>query len=392
MLAALDWLTKNDTRFEFVAIGPPVGRLADAFQDRGIPLIGWSPIDASGQRLSSSEIEESLKEIIANLRPRLLHANSLAMGRLAARSSDALGLPTTAHLRDIINLSAAAVADLNRNQRLVAVSEATRKFHVAQGVVEGRVSVVRNGIDLDEFQPRSASGRLLAELGLLCHPGSAGFSSCPGHVFSHKDDEHVSERPPSDDRPILIATIGQIGLRKGQDTLAAAAPAIIERFPNAHFLLIGERTSQKNESIEFERSIHRAFAVAGLTNRLHLLGLRDDVAILLNDIDVLVHPAKQEPFGRVLLEASAAGIPIVATNVGGTTEIVLDGITGLLVPPKDPDALAKATIRILADRVLARTLRDGARERAMREFSIAAAAINLTSVWSGVLNSADLFR
>ena len=215
--------------------------------------------------------------------------------------------------------------------------------------------VIRNGIDLDQFKPRFPTGWLHDELGL----------------------NHES---------LLIACIGQIGLRKGQDVLAAAAPDIVTHVPNTHFLLIGERTSQKAESIEFEQTIHRLFDEAGLADHLHLLGNRDDVAEILGEIDLLIHPANQEPFGRVLLEASAAGVSIVATNVGGTSEIVLDGVTGRLIPSKDPIALADAVIKSLTDKTVSQQFRHAARERALNEFSINTAAQKLSEFWNVILN------
>ena len=182
-----------------------------------------------------------------------------------------------------------------------------------------------------------------------------------------------------------MACIGQIGLRKGQDVLAAAAPDIVAQVPDAHFLLIGERTSQKTESIEFEQAIHRRFAEAGLSDRLHALGHREDVADILSEIDLLVHPANQEPFGRVLLEASAAGVSIVATDVGGTSEIVVDGLTGLLVPPRNSSALAKAVTEIVSDQTKSFQFRENARRRAVSEFSNVVAADRLSRVWHDLI-------
>ena len=284
----------------------------------------------------------------------MLHANSLAMGRLAGRVANRLTIPTISHLRDILKLSNASIADLNRNRRLIAVSNATREFHVARGLDAKRVVVVRNGLDLECFQPRAATGWLHDELNL---PRSAK----------------------------LLVTIGQIGLRKGQDVLAAAAPAIVREQPDAHFVLVGERSSTKEESIAFERAIIDRFAQLDLADRLHRLGTRHDVPNLLTEITLLVHPAHQEPFGRVLLEAAACGVPVVATNVGGTSEIVVDGETGRLVPARDSSMLALAVNEVLADEQTRHRMSVAARVRAVREFDIAQAAHLLADQWRGVL-------
>lgn len=395
MLAVLDALNKQPLRFEFVAIGPPAGRLANALRDRDIPLVGWSTQAADGQRFSTELIESSLREIVDAVQPQLLHANSLAMGRLTGRCFANEKMPVTAHLRDIIKLSGAAVSDLNQNRRLVAVSAATKAFHVAQGFDASRVCVVHNGIELEQFRPRPRTGGLLREIckrrrekALVSRVASSALLPVDllNQIPKRSDINDTSITATSPElRPCLIATIGQIGLRKGQDVLAAAAPDVIKRFSNAQFVLIGERTSQKEESVLFEQGIQQAFDKAGLSDHLHFLGNREDVPFIMNEIDLLVHPAQQEPFGRVLLEASASGTAIIATNVGGTSEIVLDGTTGLLVAARDASALSSAIIRLLSDPSEAQALADAARKRAVTEFSIEIAAHKLANVWDEVL-------
>ena len=352
MLAALDWLQTNDTRFEFIAVAPTTGRLADALRAREITVYDH-PLKSSDHR-PPGDNDQLLREIIESCKPDLLHANSLSMGRRSGRIASSLKIPVTSHLRDIIKLSRAAISDLNDNTCLIAVSHATRAFHVAQGITGERCRVVHNGLDLNQFQPRPPTGRLRDELGL----------SFEGH---------------SD--PILIATIGQIGLRKGQDVLAAAAPLIVDKVPQAHFLIIGERSSQKLESVEFEQALNDQFAKSGLIDHLHLLGNRDDIPEILNEIQLVVHPANQEPFGRVLLEAASSGVPVVATDVGGTSEIITHNETGLLVPPRDPEALAHAVIDLLTVPGKADRFRQKARERAVRNFSIGNSARHLADVW-----------
>lgn len=367
ILAAIDWLRGNDDRFEFVAIAPPVGRLADELRTRGIAIRAWSLWDDTSRRYSAEDVEFSLQRAVDEVNPDLLHGNSLAMGRLIGRAASDLRVPTTAHLRDIIKLSASAIADLNRNRMLIAVSEATRVFHVSQGFDSSRVCVVRNGIDLKSFQPKGATGYLHSELGL---------PFVRSESLADADTQSVR----------LIAAIGQIGLRKGLDVLAAAAPLTIARIPGAHFLFIGERLSQKEESVRFEQSIQEKFVANGIADRLHLLGYRGDVADILNEVDLLVHSANQEPFGRVLLEGCAVGVPIVATDVGGTSEIIIDHETGVLVPSRNPPALAAAMIDLLIDRAKAVRYREAARRRAESEFGISNSAQKLAQVWERVLN------
>lgn len=350
MLACVDCLKTQAADVEFVAIAPSRGRLADALADRGIEVVSWMTTQLDSTRMQREQQQATLIEAIQQAKPTLLHANSLSMGRLTGSIADRLTIATTSHLRDILHLSGPAMADLNRNALLIAVSHATREAHVSRGMHPDRVVVIHNGLDLNQFQPRPFRGWLPQELGL---PDSA----------------------------TLIATIGQIALRKGQDLLAAAAPDIVRSVPDAHFLLIGERSSTKTESIQFEQSIAQRFADLGLESHLHCMGSRDDVPAMLNEIDLIVHPANQEPFGRVLLEAAASGVPVVATNVGGTAEIVVDGLTGRLVPPGDPDALAGAVVSLLTDSKSLQAMGLAARERAVQEFNVTRAAQKQLALW-----------
>jgi glycosyltransferase involved in cell wall biosynthesis len=284
----------------------------------------------------------------------LVHANSLSMGRLTGGLVAESPWPRVAHLRDIIKLSKSGTAELNRNSRLVAVSEATRTFHIAQGLSAEKAVTIYNGVDCQRFQPRSADGEIRRELGLS----------------------------PED---FLVLTVGQIGLRKGQDVLAAAAELLAPRLPRVHYLLAGERCSEKQESREFEQIVIARLKGLGAGDRLHLLGYREDMPRLMNAANVLVHPTNQEPLGRVLLEAAASGLPIIATDVGGTPEILNDGESALLVPPNRPESLADAILNLANNAALRSQLANNARNRILEKFPIQTAAENLRTLWAKVL-------
>ena len=232
-------------------------------------------------------IRADLTALIGNVQPRLVHSNSLAMGRLAGPVTAALGVPGVAHLRDIVGLSRQAVADLNCHVRLLAVSHATREFHVAQGLVAAKTHVLYNGVDLETFHPQPARGFCIANWG--CRRGRRCWA-------------------PS----------GRSG--SARDTTCCGGPWSGWRTRRVHWIVVGRRLSDKDESREFEARLLAANRQE-LPGRIHCLGLRDDVAEILPELTLLVHPARQEPLGRVLLEAAACGVPIVASDVGGTREI-----------------------------------------------------------------------
>ncbi|MCE5267395.1 MAG: glycosyltransferase family 4 protein [Planctomycetaceae bacterium] len=353
MLATFDGL--GAAGFTPTVMAPPDGPLANELARRGIEVLPFRCRNGD-ERIPLAQLREELAAILHSRRPSVLHANSLAMGRLSGPVAADLRVPSLSHLRDIIKLSAQAVADLNRHQRLLAVSAATRDFHIAHGLLPEKTHVLHNGVDLDVFCPRPSTGYLHRELGL----------------------------PPDTQ---LIGTVGQIGLRKGQEILLEAAMMLHD--PNAdaaHYLIVGERNSDKAESRRFEEGLH-AMATGSLSGRVHFLGRRNDVPLLLNELTLLVHTARQEPLGRVLLESAAAGVPIIATAVGGTAEIFPpEGHSALLIPPNDAAALAAAMSRLLDDAPLRHCLAAAARQGAEDHFDIRQAVAGLIGHYDSVLS------
>ena len=335
--------------FELIPVAPPSGPLADALAAAGLTVVPSPLVDEAGRRLPKETSLVPLLQTLHALGVDLVHANSLVMGRIIGSLAPALAVPTTAHLRDIIGLSARAAADLNRNRRLVAVSHATRMFHVSQGIDTDRIATIHNGIDGERFHPETDGSPVRRELGIPA------------------------------DAPVLLA-VGQIGLRKGWDVLADAVTLLAPSRPNLHLIAAGVRHGGKAETRDYDAKM-RATLEAALPGRAHFVGTRTDVPALMAAADLLVHAARQEPFGRVLLEAAAAGLPIVATSVGGTTELLSDGESARLVPPGDPAALAAAVTELLANPDAAARFASNARDRVLAEFTVPTAANHLAAVW-----------
>ena len=330
------------TEFEFVAAAPADGMLRERLERCGIEVLPLTLRDAGGQKLPIEQINIHLVELVRGAGPDLVHSNSLAMGRMVGRIASQLPVKCTCHLRDIIKLNKTVVSDLNRNAGLIAVSNATKQFHVEQGMSSDKIEVIYNGVDTDMFCPAPAAGTLKRELGLS-------------------------------DNAVLLVNIGQICLRKGQTLLARAAVELAEEFPEVNTVFIGERHSQKAESIAYEKEIGNIFRQGRIEDRLFCTGFRHDIPAILNEAEILVHAAHQEPLGRVLLEAASCGQAIVATDVGGTVEILTDQVSALLVGPGDAQALTAAIRRMLIDRKLRMRLGQNARMGTIEKFSLTTA-------------------
>ncbi|HXG41034.1 MAG TPA: glycosyltransferase, partial [Candidatus Limnocylindrales bacterium] len=170
---------------------------------------------------------------------------------------------------------------------------------------------------------------------------------------------------PGDAR--LAVVVAKLLEQKGHAVLLAALPSVVARYPDLHVLLCGEGPLREALRETIERT--------GLDGRVHLLGNRDDVADLLAAADLFVLPSLWEGLPVALLEAMASRLPVVATDVSGSRQVVVPGETGLLVPPGDPDRLGAAIVELLEAPERARAFGEAARRRVEDHFSARAMAV-----------------
>ncbi|GAF87157.1 unnamed protein product, partial [marine sediment metagenome] len=176
----------------------------------------------------------------------------------------------------------------------------------------------------------------------------------------------------------LVVTVGQVIARKGTDLFVAAALELLNRFQDAHFLVVGACFSRKSESEKFVADLHAAVANRDAPDRIHFLGYRDDALAILSQADIAVQPSRQDPLCRVLLEAAACGRAIVTTDVGGTREIFPPECdAAVVIDPNDSAALREAIDSLLADADMRSERGIKARARAESAFDIQQAAVNL---------------
>lgn len=217
---------------------------------------------------------------------------------------------------------------------LVAVSGPVLEFYERHGVARGRWRVIRNGIAIAPGAPR--------RLG----------------------DAHRALGLTAGDR--VIGWVGRLVPAKLPGDFLDAVALVAGRVPRVRALVVGDGPLRP-EAEARARSL-------GLGGRVVFAGLREDVAALLAGMDVLVFSSEREGLSIAMLEGMAAGVPIVATRVGGTPELVEHGRSGLLVPPRAPAELAAAIVRVLEEGALAAALARGARDTVAERFSFEAMA------------------
>lgn len=188
--------------------------------------------------------------------------------------------------------------------RVIAVSEGVAESLRRNRVIESeKITVVHNGIDVSRFYQRNR-------------------------------DEKV------------VGTVGHLAPIKGHDVFIRAAAQVIARRPDVRFVIIGE---DKSPHMSYRRFLARLVAELNLNGTISMPGWRDDIPAVLSSLTVFVSAARSEPFGLAIVEAMAAGLPVIATASEGATEIIEDGHNGKLVPADNPEALAQAIKNLLDD-------------------------------------------
>jgi glycosyltransferase involved in cell wall biosynthesis len=212
--------------------------------------------------------------------------------------------------------------------RLIAVSQASARFSRMLGFSEKRITVVPNGVDLSCF-----NGEIDA--------------------FSMREELGIGDEP-------LVVTALRLIKRKSPELLISAFAKVLKVVPDAKLVIAGSGREEDNLS--------RQIQSLNITNSVFMVGrlAKEKVAQLMAAADVFVLPSKMESFGLTLLEASAAGVPVVCSNAGGIPEVFQDGFDALLYPPGDDNAMAKAIMRLLQDRELAKTISANAVETASK--------------------------
>lgn len=174
----------------------------------------------------------------------------------------------------------------------------------------------------------------------------------------------------------VVGTVGRLVTIKGHRYLIEAAQGVIEQFPRTVFVFVGDG--------DLKGELGKQARALGISKNILFIGWRNDVAELLSTFDIFAFPSLNEGMGKVLIEAMAVWKPIVASKVGGIIDLVIDGVNGILVPPKDSEALCKAILRLLTDKSLARQLGKHGREMIYPDFDVSTMIQKIEEMYGGL--------
>lgn len=194
-------------------------------------------------------------------------------------------------------------------------------------------------------------------------------------------DWDISVRSRRASSPTHIATVGNIRRVKGHDVLIRAASEILRHYPDATFSIAGDVMEP-----EYYAELCTIVSDLGLSEKFYFAGGITNLREFLSAADIFVLPSRSEGFSNAIIEAMAASLPVVATNVGGNAEAVKDGINGFIIPPDDPDQLTSAVLRLVSDTELAAAMGTEGRKLAAENFTTEAMMLRTTSVYRDVLS------
>lgn len=352
------------TRFEVHVALPGPGPLADALASHGA-LVHHVDMGGGLRRVSRWDLarrpttipshlgaavqaSRAIKSLAVQLRPDLVHTNSMKSHLLAIPAARSLRVPLVWHIRDILQAGwlrrAMSTAAWLFATRIVSLSRvAAEPFEI--GGLAARVRVVHNGVRPQEVQP-GAPADWRIDVG-------------------------------ADDNDVLVVLVGQIARWKGQDVLVEAAA--LGQLPDVRYAVVGECLFPENEG-DFDRALRDRVAQLGLEDRFVFAGAVSPIEPVMAAADIVVHCSRlPEPFGRVIVEAMAQSRPVISTTIGAGPELVPDE-AGILIPPDDPRALAAAIAR-LAESPETRIEMGRAGREVAAGFDIAATAAGVVAVW-----------
>jgi glycosyltransferase involved in cell wall biosynthesis len=315
-----------------------IGLMKDGWLSRILSDLGYETLILPHTRSIDFEFARNLISVIKRKNIDVLHAHEFAMNVYGSMASAVTGVPivTTVHGKNYYGerlRRRLAYRFVSRQSKMVAVSNDIADYLMKTiGICAKNIMTIHNGVRIDGFRKDgSARNRIREMLGL------------------------------SDDQP-LLGTVGNLYPVKGHIYLIKAIAIIKKIVPDVKTVIAG-----RGELLD---RLKEEVSGLGLEKNIEFLGYREDIPQLLQAMDIFILPSLSEGTPLSILEAMASQKPVVATDVGGLSEIVEDGETGFLVPSEDPESLAEKILFILKNRELSEKMAMEARKKVVEEYDL----------------------
>jgi len=343
-----------------IVVATPYGPLFNLLKETEIRVFPVSALRANkhgwGLFVTTAKLlraPSTVSQIVRAVKPDIIHANSLPA--LIATAKATTRIPIFWHVRDLQLPALIARETSKRAERIIAASESIDEHlvEILSPRVLGHIRVIRNGIDLSRLKGVS---RLQARQN----------NGLPADV------------------PI-VGMIAHVVPWKKHDVFLSAAAEIHRQNPNVFFVIVGRDLFKEHS--RYLAKLKEQIGMEKLDDCLKWFDNQDSSEAILPAFDVLVHPATSEPFGRVICEAMAAKVPVVAADSAGPASVIVPGVSGILVSNGDPHLFAQETLALLANPTRAAQLANAGLKRASEEFSVQRVGAQLKKEYEEVIES-----
>ena len=364
---------KEKKEIESILACPAKGTLKKKAQSMGLPVMDIEPFEAGftrnplsflGYGVKLLRIARRVASIAKESNAHLIDANSVRAGLIACTSTLFHKTPILVHVRDCVprnrigSITRRVIA--RRASRIVANSSYVAHHFAFDGSMFKKIEVVHNPLDLSSFDPKKVDGNQFKK------------------IF------RVNGSYP------LLGVIGQISPWKGLADVIRAMPKVLFHFPEARLLVVGEpkfdTVSSRYDNVAYFKELKSLVEELNLKKEVIFTGERSDIPGVMKAIDLLILASWEEPFGRVLIEAMAMEKPVISTNVGGPTEIVKDGVTGVLISPKNPEVIARTVIELASDRKKSEEMGRRGRAEVQRRFNTDTYVTKMFAIYKKILD------
>lgn len=324
------------------------GNLENVFSDRGIPHEGLNIKTkfefAPKVLISAFKLARLVKDEGINV----IHAHTRVSQVACAIAAKLTGTAYVTTCHGFFKKRARGIFD-TWGDRVVAISDAVKEHLVCDlGVKDERIEVIYNGVDIDHFT-----------------------ADCTADEIENAKRSLGLKKGP------VVGTIGRLSSVKGQKFLIHAMVEVINKYPDAQAVIIGAG----DEDVPLKNLVRSL----GIGNSVHFLPSVTDTHSYLSIMDIFVFPSVKEGLGIALLEAMASGKACVASDAGGIRNAIEDGVTGLLTPVGNSDAIGKAILKLIGDNDMRKKLGDNARSLAIEKFSLNNMADKMIELYEGVV-------
>ncbi|MCE2402958.1 glycosyltransferase family 4 protein [Candidatus Poribacteria bacterium] len=320
----------NKKLYQPIVVCPDDGIFANQLREANIPtvILNLPPWRKVVSRLTRHSAAAELTNLAKKHNVQLVHTSDSWLNPYLLQIKTQLNVPVISHVRNLLTPAQVSKYDFNQMSHIIAISEQSKTPLVQAGIVSQKIDIVLNCVDLSVFQPDPAENDKKSEL-------------------------------------FIVGIVGRIEPFKRQKTYVEIASEVAKQYQNVRFHIIGAALDTP-EHRAYDKEVRQLVSEYQLDDSIHFAGHRDDIPRAMQELDLLVTLSA----GSIIAEAMASGKPVIGTPIGSTSEMIIDGVTGYVVPLDSIEAISDRIVQLITDSDKCKQMGNAARKHAEEAFSI----------------------